>query len=94
MKDKEVEELECQENGTGRVVGSRDLLGPKRTDMKVSASGLLGRIANGWEVDENMKCVLGEMLSEMQEMADTFYAGSTIIVDQFLQKYNLDRNRP
>lgn len=75
-------------------VNVHELLGPKYTKMKVSANGTLGRIEKGWEVDALMRYTIGEMLSNLKEMSKRFYDGDVKAVDEFLQLYCLDENRP
>lgn len=73
--------------------GIKDMLAPKHTGMKISASGVLGRIRDGKYYKElNYGC--GEMLRHLQEMATRFYAGDVKAVDEFLQLYCLDEQRP
>lgn len=70
-----------------------DLLADKHTGMKISAAGILGRIRDGRYYKElNFGC--GEMLRHLEEMANRFYAGDPKAVDEFLQLYDLDDNRP
>lgn len=71
-----------------------DLLGAKHTGMKVSASGLLSRIRDGWEVESMQRFGAGELLRHLEEMSERFYAGDAKAVDEFLQCYCLDKNRP
>lgn len=69
------------------------LLGAKHTGMKISASGILGRISAGrYYKGLNYGC--GVMLDHLQQMADRFYAGDAKAVDEFLQLYCLDDKRP
>lgn len=71
----------------------RDLLAKKHTGMRISANGVLGRIRDGRYYKElNFGC--GEMLRHLEEMATRFYAGDLKAVDEFLQLYDLDDNRP
>lgn len=60
--------------------------------MRISASGVLGRIRDGRYFKElNFGC--GEMLRHLEEMAARFYAGDIKAVDEFLQLYDLDEKR-
>lgn len=69
------------------------LLAKKREGMKISAEGVLGRIRDGRHYDGlNFNC--GEMLRHLEMMAAKFYAGEVSIVDEFLQLYDLDKDRP
>ena len=38
--------------------------------------------------------MVGEMLKHLQEVGRRFYAGDIKVVDEFLQLYCLDENRP
>lgn len=70
-----------------------DLLAPKHTGMRISARGVLGRIRDGKHYPElNFGC--GELLRHLEEMATRFYSGDIKAVDEFLQLYALDANRP
>lgn len=75
-------------------------LAPKHTGFKVSADGLLSRIRDGKSLrrgDKNAKgtrFMVGEMLRHLEKMATRFYAGDLQVVDEFLQLYDLDQNRP
>ena len=69
-------------------------LGPKHTGMRVSASGLLGRIARGDRLDSGSRFMVSEMLKHLEQMASEYYAGKVTIVDEFLQLYALDDARP
>ena len=69
-------------------------LGPKHTGMRVSASGLLGRVARGDKLDSGCRFMVAEMLKHLEQMASEYYAGKVTIVDEFLQLYALDDARP
>lgn len=73
------------------VVG---LLGPKHTGMRVSAQGLLSRIADGTRIGQGQRFMVGELLKHLEMMAREFYGGNPKIVDEFLQLYALDDCRP
>ena len=73
---------------------SSDLLGPKHKGMRISAAGLLGRISRGGKVDKGQRYVLGVMLQHLEATARRFYAGDVKAIDEFLQLYCLDDNRP
>ena len=75
-----------------RVV-MRDMLAEKHTGMRVSARGVLGRIARG-DYFRELDFGCGEMLKHLEEMAARFYAGDVKAVDEFLQLYALDDERP
>ena len=63
------------------------------TGMKISASGILGRIRDGRYYRElNYGC--GVLLQHLEQMASRFYAGEVSAVDEFLQLYCLDDARP
>ena len=71
-----------------------DILAEKHTGMRISASGILGRIKTGWKVDRSLRFGCGEMLKHLEQMADRFYSGDIKVVDEFLQLYCLDNKRP
>lgn len=71
-----------------------NMLAPKHTGMKVSAEGMLGRIRDGWAVDESLRYTCGELLDHLKQLGQRFYAGDVKVVDEFLQLYSLDDNRP
>lgn len=74
-------------------VGLTDLLGATHEGMRISASGILGRIRDGRYWDGlNYGC--GVMLGHLEQMAARFYAGDPAAVDEFLQLYDLDEARP
>ena len=87
---------ECAASRAGSAnstAGLGDLLAPKHTGMKISAHGVLGRIRDGRYYKElNFGC--GEMLRHLEEMAARFYTGDAKSVDEFLQLYDLDEQRP
>ena len=81
------------EAGANLTVGLGGLLATKHTGMKISAHGVLGRIRDGRYYKElNFGC--GEMLRHLEEMAARFYSGDAKAVDEFLQLYDLDEQRP
>lgn len=92
-KNDDSDQKQNQKNST---VSSKlkPLLGAKHTGSRISAKGFLGRIENGWEVDKMFRYNAGEMLKNLQELADRFYSGDVKAVDEFLQLYCLDKNRP
>lgn len=69
-------------------------LGPKHTGCRISAPGILGRIRDGWKLDNGMRYATGEMLKHLEDTAKRFYAGDTKAIDEFLQLYCLDETRP
>ena len=69
------------------------LLGATHAGMKISASGILGRISAG-RYYKGLDYGCGVMLNHLQQMADRFYAGDAKAVDEFLQLYCLDDKRP
>ncbi|MDX9780926.1 MAG: hypothetical protein RBT66_07800 [bacterium] len=92
------------EVSTGELVGTlrtegpverlvMPLLGKKHTGMKISAEGILGRIATGryWK-GLDYGCEV--MLDHLERMAERFYAGDPTAVDEFLQLYDLADKRP
>jgi hypothetical protein len=70
-----------------------DILSKKHEGMKVSARGVLGRIAKGWAVDKGLQWTCGELLEHLQEMGKRYYGGDVKAVDEFLQLYCLDEGR-
>jgi hypothetical protein len=71
----------------------RDLLADKHTGARISAGGILGRIREGRYYKElNFGC--GTLLRHLEQMASRFYAGDVKAVDEFLQLYDLDDDRP
>jgi len=68
-------------------------LGASHTGMKISASGILGRIRDGRYYRElNYGC--GVLLQHLEQMASRFYTGDATAVDEFCQLYCLDDARP
>lgn len=66
-------------------------LAKKHKGMKISASGILGRIKY---VDPGLRYGCGTMLTHLEQMAERFYHGDLKSVDEFLQLYGLDEHRP
>jgi hypothetical protein len=81
-------------NHTGADVPRTPLLGPNHTGMRVSASGILTRIARGDRPDAGVRYMVGEMLKHLEQLGRDYYDGKPLIVDEFLQCYCLDDNRP
>jgi hypothetical protein len=75
------------------VAEARVPLAPKHTGMRVSASGILGRIAKGWGVDGSLRYGCEGMLEHLRELSRRYYAGDVAAVDEFLQIYCLDEGR-
>lgn len=63
-------------------------LAAKHQGMKISASGILLRVGG------QLKFGAREMDKHLKEMASRFYAGDIKAVDEFLQLYCLDDERP
>ena len=84
------------ENTTGRInmIELKDLLGEKHEGMKVSTEGLLGRIISGRKPDKGQRYMISQLLKHLQETGKRFYAGDVKVIDEFLQLYCLDENRP
>jgi hypothetical protein len=80
-----------QEN---RAAELSNLLGPKHTQMRVSAPGLLGRIRDGRKVERGHRYMVGQMLIHLEEIGKRYYVGDIKAVDEFLQLYCLDAERP
>jgi hypothetical protein len=70
------------------------ILAKKHTGMRISANGLLGRIAHGSRVEDGDRFMLGELLRHMNELGKRYYAGDAKVVDEFLQLYCCDKDRP
>ena len=75
-------------------VGRAELLGPKHKGMRVSCSGLLGRIARGGRCAKGERYMLGELLKHLEQVGREYYAGNVTFVDEFLQCYCLTDHRP
>ena len=91
----EIEKLRAEnETLRAKLAEPRPLpLAAKRTGMRISADGILGRIRDGrYSCELRFGC--GEMLRHLEEMAGRFYAGDIAAVDEFLQLYCLDDKRP
>ena len=82
------------EKEQGKQIRLSDLLGAKYTGMKISASGVLGRIGKGCIVDNGLRFGCEQMLEHLQKTSKKFYAGDVKIVDEFFQMYGLDKHRP
>ena len=70
------------------------LLGETHTGMRVSASGLLGRIARGGKVGNGERYMCGELLRHLEILGREYYSGNVTMVDALLQLYALDGQRP
>jgi len=66
-------------------------LSSKHTGMRVNIEGALRRIRSG---GDGADFCLDELLKYLRLMAKEFYAGNIKIVDEFLQLYCLDGDRP
>lgn len=69
------------------------LLAKKHEGVRVSGSGVLGRIRDG-RYHDRLDFMCGEMLRHLEEMASRYYAGDITAVDEFLQLYCFDDKRP
>lgn len=69
-------------------------LAKKHKGLRVDHSGLLERLANGCKIRPDQRYMLGELDKHLVEMGKKFYEGEISIVDEFLQLYCLDGNRP
>lgn len=58
--------------------------------MRVSASGLLRNL----ELEGGDRFMVDELSKHLKELGQRFYDGDIRVVDQFLQLYALDDNRP
>jgi hypothetical protein len=78
----------------------KPILAAKHSGMRVSAEGVLGRIRDGSslcrgdEQADGTRYMVGEMLKHLFEVAERYYAGDMAVVDEFLQLYCLDDDRP
>lgn len=70
-----------------------NLLAPTHKGMRVDAFGILGRIRDG-RYFQGLKFGCGEMLRHLEELATRYYAGDITVIDEFLQLYCLDNDRP
>ena len=68
-------------------------LAPKHQSLRVSADGMLGRIADGRRQDKGQRYMVAEFLKHLHTMADAYYAGRAAVVDEFCQLYCLDDKR-
>jgi hypothetical protein len=66
----------------------RPPLAKKHNGMRISASGILQRVGG------HLKFGARQMDEHLKEMASRYYAGDVAAVDEFLQLYGLDDNRP
>ncbi|MCP3702871.1 MAG: hypothetical protein GY954_08070 [Alteromonas sp.] len=66
----------------------KPFLAEKHCGMRISASGILLRVGG------SLKFSAHEMDRDLKEMAERYYAGDIKVVDEFLQLYCLDDNRP
>lgn len=71
----------------------RTFLAPKHTGTRISAAGVLGRIADGWKVDAGLRHICGVMLGHLEQVAGRFYAGDITAVDDLFQTYDLAEGR-
>jgi len=69
-------------------------MGPKHTGMRISMSGLLGRLRDGGQLTGDQRYVLGELLRHLEMVAERYYSGDVVAVDEFLQLYCLAEGRP
>ena len=70
------------------------LLGPKHTRMRVSATGIIRNTLGVLHKNPSLSWVLSELIKHMEELGQRFYSGDVLVVDEFLQLYALDANRP
>lgn len=73
-------------------------LGPKHEGMKMSAEGLIIRAAQlipkGEEAGGYRWALTEQLLVHLKELGRRYYEGDALVVDEFLQLYDLDDNRP
>ena len=74
------------------IIMREKLLAKRHTGMKISCSGLLGRLANGQRMRSDHRRALGEMLEHLEAMAKGYYEGNVTVVDEFLQLSNLGQS--
>lgn len=71
------------------------VLAEKHIGMKISADGMLSRLsAKGSRITNIQRFGLEELNGHLHELASKFYAGDASVVDEFLQLYALDKERP
>ena len=63
-------------------------LAKKHEGMKISAAGILHRVGG------HLKFGAQQMHEHLEEMASRYYSGDIKAVDEFLQLYCLDDDRP
>ena len=63
-------------------------LAKRHTGMRISADGILLRVGG------QLKFGARQMSERLNEMAKRFYSGDISAVDEFLQLYCLDEDRP
>ena len=66
-------------------------LAKKHNGMRVSAGGTLRQVK---DCGDGIKFSCGELLRNLEEMSARFYDGDIGAVDEFLQLFCLDENRP
>lgn len=73
----------------------KELLGPKHKGMRICATGLLANARRGLKADRKGEAwTLDELSKHLVEFGRRFYEGDALVVDEFLQLYGLDINRP
>lgn len=70
------------------------LLGPKHTGMRIPVSGILTRIIRGEKLDKGSRYMIEKLLEHLEETGRRFYSSDIKVIDEFLQLYCLDNNRP
>lgn len=82
----------------GRAAGEPDVpLGPLHRGWRVSLSGLISNVKaelkrGRWK--QMYAGSLDELEGHIRQLSDRFYAGDLGVVDEFLQLYGMDDNRP
>lgn len=70
------------------MINTNELLAEKHQGMRWSAKGSLKQ--NG----KTIKITLQQMIEHLDIVADRYYKGDIKVVDEFLQLYCFDKNRP
>lgn len=69
-------------------------LAPTLNGMRIDASGVLGRIADGARVTNDLRWGCSQLNRHLEELGRRYYAGEIAVVDEFLQLYCIDATRP
>jgi hypothetical protein len=75
---------------SGAAKQQAPVLAKKHTGMRVCIEGALSRMAR----TKSDRFMAGEIVGHLKIMATRYYQGDTSVVDEFLQAYGLDKDRP